>query len=49
MKTETIGLIFRKIRIPNAFQNGLVLSFLVFKLFDVEGRVKRAMDPKSYK
>ena len=40
---ELIALLFEKARLPNMFKAGLVISYVVFKGLDIEGKVKHAM------
>jgi len=47
MNTDLIGLVFRKIRVPTTTKVGLLGAYIVFKVFDVEGRVKRALKPEA--
>lgn len=47
MKTDLIGLIFEKVRIPSRIKAGLLMSYFLFKALDIEGRVERATRPKT--
>ena len=46
MSTELIAFVFEKLKVPNAIKTGLIISVIVFKGFDIENRVKRAMHSK---
>ena len=46
MKAELALLVLRKLNVPNAIKGGLILSYVVFYSFDINGRVKRAMASK---
>lgn len=43
MNTDLIGFVFRKMRVSTATKAGLLGAYIVFKVFDVEGRVNRAL------
>lgn len=43
MSPELLQLLLEKVKLPNMFKAGLVISYVVFKGFDIEGQVKRAM------
>lgn len=43
MNADLLILLAKKVKLPGQFRNGLLLSVLIFKGFDIEGRVKRAM------
>lgn len=43
MNTELALLVLKKVNAPNAIKVGLVLSLILFKTFDIDGRIKRAM------
>lgn len=47
MSPELLVYLLGKVKIANATKAGLVLSYVVFKGFDIKGRVDRAMAPKS--
>ncbi len=47
MNLEVLLFVLDKVKIANATKAGLVLSYVVFKGFDIKGRVERAMQPKS--
>lgn len=46
MSTELLALLFEKARVPHAIKYGLFMSYVVFKAFNIEGRVKHAMKPE---
>lgn len=43
VNVELLGLLFDKARLPNRFKAGLVISYVVFKGFDIDGKIRRAM------
>ena len=43
MNTDLIGFVLRKMRVPTTTKVGLLGAYIVFKVFDVEGRVNRAL------
>lgn len=48
MTPELLVFLTDRLRIPNATKLGLVISLVIFKGFDIEGRVKRTMRRKTH-
>lgn len=42
MNQELLALVLKKARVPSRIKLGLSLSIMVFEIFDINGRVKRA-------